>query len=206
MRIAAYMLSCRERALVRQETQERLAATDWSDPPRLEIDCTTLERREARQEHTARLLLRRAIKEAPDFVLFLEDDLEFNRHLRYNLEHWFPLEHMERGGCFFGSLYNPNVCDLERRPDLAFFIANPNAVYGSQAFMFSLATAQYIEAHWEDVIGMQDIKMSRLAARLSPIYYHMPSLVQHLGTKSAWGGHYHCARDFLVDWKSPLGR
>jgi hypothetical protein len=41
-----------------------------------------------------------------------------------------------------------------------------------------------------------------LAARLGPIYYHTPSLVQHLGRQSAWGGHFHYAPDFDPKFKA----
>jgi len=51
--------------------------------------------------------------------------------------------------------------------------------------------------HWERVPGMQDIKMSRLAAKGGwAIYYYAPSLVQHVGRESTWGGGYHYAPDF----------
>jgi hypothetical protein len=61
----------------------------------------------------------------------------------------------------------------------------------------SLDTARFIAAHWHEIEGMQDIKMSRLAARGGwPIYYHSPSLVQHIGRVSTWGGGYHYAPDF----------
>jgi len=31
---------------------------------------------------------------------------------------------------------------------------------------------------------------------MEPIYYHTPSLVQHVGIESAWGGHFHWAPDY----------
>ena len=50
---------------------------------------------------------------------------------------------------------------------------------------------------------MQDIRMSRLAGRFRPpLFYHAPSLVQHLGTVSTWGGGFHEAPDFDPDWKA----
>jgi hypothetical protein len=49
---------------------------------------------------------------------------------------------------------------------------------------------------------MQDIKMSRLAAKIGkPIYYHSPSLVQHVGQASVWGGSFHQSADFDADWR-----
>ncbi len=166
------------------------------------MDQADCERRQQRQERTARRLLERACDRAHDFILFLEDDLEFNRHLRHNLERWQPLIETTAHGHFFGSLYNPTILERQRRSESAYFIAEPEAVYGSQAFVLSVATARHIVRHWEEVPGMQDIKMSRLAARVGPIYYHLPSLVQHVGVASVWGGHYHWANDFSADWKA----
>jgi hypothetical protein len=55
---------------------------------------------------------------------------------------------------------------------------------------------------WYSEIGMQDIKMSRLAGDVTEIYYHRPSLVQHAGVRNDWGGKYHRAIDFNPTWKS----
>jgi hypothetical protein len=202
MKISAYMLSCPERESTRRQTLANIEATDWDEAVWVEIDGTTFERRQNRQERRAWQLVQRVAESDVDLALFLEDDLEFNRHLRHNLENWLPLRHWIPNGNFFGSLYNPNVRALERHPDKAFFVADPDSVYGSQAFIFSVGTAQYIASHWCDVIGMQDLKMSRLAARLGPIYYHTPSLVQHAGAISVWGGSYHTALDFNPEWKA----
>lgn len=200
MRITAYMLSCRERALVRRETLERLGATDWGEPPHVVLDPAPCERPQERQARNARSLLACAIADGADFLLFLEDDLEFNRYLRHNLALWQPLADTPPGAHFFGSLYNPGVRELERKSDRSFFLADPDAVYGSQAFVCSLATARHIEHGWDEVAGMQDIKMSRLAASVGPIYYHVPSLVQHVPVRSVWGGAFHSAGDYDVEW------
>jgi len=50
-------------------------------------------------------------------------------------------------------------------------------------FVMSRKMAEHFVEHWWEVEGMQDIKMSRLAAQLAPIYYHQPSLVQHVGPR-----------------------
>jgi hypothetical protein len=79
---------------------------------------------------------------------------------------------------------------------------DPESIFGSQAFLLSRETAIYVVKHWDSVEGMQDIKMSRLAARLAePVFYHAPSLVQHVGRKSTWGGGFHRARDYDRYWK-----
>lgn len=203
-KIVVYMLSCPEREEMRLRTIANLQATDYAEPPRVEIDQMTFERRQERIEQTARRLLQRAITEVSesDIILFLEDDLEFNRHLLHNLGRWYPLVNARPSGHFFGSLYNPNIRTLSRSPDEAFFVADPEAVYGSQAVLLSVATARHIIERWEEVPGMQDIKMPRLAARVCPLYFHTPSLTQHVGYTSLWDGHYHWAEDFSADWRA----
>ena len=202
MQIKVYMLSCPQREEMRNRSLANLEATDWGEAAIVEVDQTTHERLQQRQTETAFRLLQRAVEEGPPFFLFLEDDLDFNNNLRHNLEHWYPLTQIGPGGHFFASIYNPNVRALEQDEDKAFFIADPNSVYGSQAFVLSGATARHIVNNWESHIGMQDIKMSRLAAQVTPIYYHRPSLVQHIGVESAWGGSYHRTIDFQKHWKA----
>lgn len=201
MQIVAYMMSCTEREATRDQTLADLRSTDWDDKVRVEVDRALYERSQSRQEDTAYNLLRRAIIDRPPCFLFLEDDLIFNRHLRHNLEHWAPVAEVSSTGYFFGSIYNPSVQPRWTNTDAAYFVAEPDSVYGSQAFLLSLATAEHIVEHWLEVIGLQDIKMSRLAAQVSPIYYHVPSLVQHVGS-TTWGGANHSALDFQPEWKA----
>ena len=202
MSIAARMLSCPEREEVRNQTLSKLRHAGWIDDVLVEVDHTTFARRQERQEHTALELLRHAEGAAADFILFLEDDLDFNAHLAHNLERWQPLKQLAAGSHFFGSLYNPTVYARTWDLDHAYFIADPETVYGSQAFILAKATVGYIVEHWAEVPGMQDVKISRLAARLCPLYYHIPSLVQHVGEASAWGGPYHWTNDFSADWRA----
>ena len=54
------------------------------------LDEVASERPQERQERTARRLLERAAADGTGYVLFLEDDLDFNRHLRHNLDHCGP--------------------------------------------------------------------------------------------------------------------
>lgn len=195
------MLSCDARREVRERTLVRLRAAGWTDDVWVEVDRSTHARPQERQSVTSFLLLSRAVADGADAILFLEDDLDFNRHFAHNLRRWAPLRSAARGGHFFASLYNPTISELERRPDADCFVARSNAVYGSQAFVLATETARFIIEHWTRVPGMQDIKMSRLAAEVTPIYYHVPSLVQHIGV-STWGGATHTACDFDPGWRA----
>src|SRR2546428_5154020 len=112
MEITAYILSCPEREQARRQTVENLCATDWLAQPEIEIDNSNYKRRQERQERAARRLVHRAVADDSEFILFLEDDLQFNQHLRHNLEHWFPLRQVNANDHYFGSLYNPTIREL----------------------------------------------------------------------------------------------
>lgn len=196
MRIAAVVITCAGREAVCRETVDALRATDWPGtwPVIIALDHAAEGSRQYRQQMNALTALRAGIGVEPDFILFLEDDVTFNAHLCHNLTHWRPLRDGLLG---MASLYNPTIHEIERVDSQHWFRADGGAVYGSQAYLFSFDTARFVAGHWHEVEGMQDIKMSRLAAQGGwPIYYHTPSLVQHVGKESTWGGGYHYAPDF----------
>ena len=200
-RIAAVMISCPERAALREQTLENLAATDWGgEPVLLQVDRAEHECREIRQTVTALLALQSALRTPADYILFLEDDLGFNRHFRRNLDSWALLQN---GEIALASLCNLGLPMLAGHPAARCFVTPPHTFFGSQALLLSRRAAKYIVAHWDEVEGKQDIKISRLAGRLGqPIFCHAPSLVQHLGIESTWGGAPHHARDFDPGWKA----
>jgi hypothetical protein len=51
---------------------------------------------------------------------------------------------------------------------------------------------------------VESVSSHRLIALevIAVIHYHVPSLVQHVGAASTWGGVYHTAPDFERDWKA----
>jgi hypothetical protein len=132
--------------------------------------------------------------------LFLEDDVTFNRHILHNLTHWPPLA---SGVMILGSLYNPGVRSLASNFRENFSLCPSNACFGSQAFIIAREALKFIIDHWHEADGKQDIRISRLAAHLqSPMFYHAPPLVQHVGVESTWGGDFHKARDFDPGWRA----
>ncbi len=201
LRLAACMISCAARAKLRERTLRHLAATDWGDRPvHLQLDQTQCASPQERQAHASYLALRHGVQTRADYILLLEDDLEFNRFFYHNLSHWAPLV---EGRVTLGGLYNPNLkllaCDVASQAS----IIDPLSIHGSQAFLLSRAAARHLLRHWSEVSGMPDVKMSRLAANLKqPIYYHTPSLVQHVGAKSVAGTSFHQAIDYDPAWKS----
>ena len=202
MKIAAVVITCPGREELCRATVESLRATDWPEtwPIGISSDQAVEGTRQHRQQMNAHAALLAGIELETQFILFLEDDLAFNAHLCHNLTQWRPLRD---GSLGMASLYNPTIHEMERSDSEHWFKADPNAVYGSQAYLFSPDAARFIAQHWHEVDGMQDIKMSRLAARGGwPIYYHSPSLVQHVGELSTWGGGYHYAPDFDAQFKA----
>ena len=201
LRVDAVMISCAERNGVRQQTLDNLRQTDWGTLRlHVQMDEGTGDDHRERQTHCTLLALKQALERAVDYILFLEDDLDFNRHLRENLYRWQPLATRV---VTLASLYNPGVrelaCDFKNHAR----IVAPTSVFGSQAFLLSRATAEYVVRHWRRAGGMQDIKISRLAACLKkPLLYHAPSLVQHIGARSTWGGGFHQAADFDANWRA----
>ena len=136
-------------------------------------------------------------------VLFLEDDLSFNRHLVHNLEHWTPIS---KGFGLLASIYNPGMSMVACSYRDNFSLGLSKNCYGSQALVIARDAIKYVIDHWDESEGMQDLRISRLAANLQPeMFYHSPSLVQHLGKRSTWGGHFHEARDFDKEWKTLAG-
>lgn len=207
-RIQPVMISCSERDRVRAETMRCWDETDWSGPKMvLQLDDGKGGSHLERIRKTARRALESGLRGQSDYVLFLEDDLDFNRALHQNLSAWPPLRH---GQITLASLYNPSLPQAQPDPAWNGFIATSSRMFGSQAYLISREATRYILHHWDDEAVadlMPDLKMPRLAHRLGqPIYYHQPSLVQHTGQRSVWGGHFHRASDFDRWWVSPHGR
>lgn len=201
LRLGAYMLSCVERSAVREETLACLATTDWGSAPVVVLDRGRHERKQNRIADTGRVLLELAVTGDADVFVVFEDDLDFNRFLRHNLGCWKPLVDHVEGEPFFASLYNPNVVPVRSSTDTAAYtVADPDKVYGGQAFLMSVATARWILERWNT--GMPDIVWPRLAAQRSPVFYHRPSLVEHREVPSTWGGYQHQAMDYSPDWKA----
>lgn len=199
----AYVLTCEERAEVCAETVADLARTDWGAAPAVVVDHGNHPKRLERILETGRRLLERVVDEAAhdgEVALVCEDDVSFNRALRHNVERWGPLVDRRSDGHLFGSLYNPGVA-VASAGETAVAV-DPRQFYGSQGTVLSVTTARSLVEQWDDGHGPFDLRLSRLAARWSPVWYHLPSLVQHRSIPSTWGGAPHQADDFSIDWRA----
>jgi hypothetical protein len=197
--IQAGMISCPARETLLAGTLERLRQTDWGEESVwVQMDAGSGSDLRARQEQNARILLERFLSGNSDYLLFLEDDLEFNRHLWKNLMNWSWLT---SGAITLASLYNPGILEAGYDARNRAYLVAPEHVFGSQALLISRAAAEHSITKWDEIPGMQDIKLSRLVGQLrQPIVYHAPSLVQHVQAQSTWGGPFHQAMDFQPDW------
>lgn len=147
--IVAYMLSCKARDQMRRETLRRLRDTDWEAQVTVVLDQSRSENSQERQQETSRHLLTRAARDGGAFVLFLEDDLAFNRHLRHNLDSWSPVRHCGPSGYLLASLYNPGLSLTESLYDRRTASAHRMTVIGSQALLMSSATVRYVLDRWD---------------------------------------------------------
>ena len=204
-RLETYMASCSARDAIRRRTLENLAATDWKGSVTVEFDNPTVSAPLERHGELVRRILRRAASNNAEMMLFLEDDLDFNLHFMHNLRTWPPLQQFSREQHFFASLCNLGIPFPKSLPELAYREADPQLAFGSQALLISRTTARYMVTCWGVEPGPHaDIKLLRLAARVGPLIYYLPSLVQHVGVPSLWGGPFRDAPDFDKNWKSAL--
>ncbi|MGA2863836.1 MAG: hypothetical protein ABSF95_05060 [Verrucomicrobiota bacterium] len=198
---AAVMIPCAARERLRARTLADLARTDWgADGVQVFLDEQRFRYKLENLTHTGWRALKAGLETGADYVLFLEDDPAFNRRLRENLRLW-PL--LQQGRLAVLGLYNPGLPELAW--DLAHHavLVDPNRVFASQAMLLSRPGVECLLEHWFKAPPPLDLKPGWLAANLGqPVAYHCPSLVQHLGRKSVWGGFFHQAPDFSRSWKA----
>jgi ADP-heptose:LPS heptosyltransferase len=195
LRIVASMITCKTRHRIASRTFHSLRASDWGQRPiHIEQDRSKAPDPRMRQTETSHRALKFLQTLSFDYALFLEDDLLFDPQLLTRLRSWSPLLRFRPA---LASLYNPGLCPLAGHPDLNASFVRPEAVFGSQAFLLSRRAVDEVLTRWDEVEGMQDIRISRLAGELDGVvWYHKPSLVQHVGRRSTWGGKFHESPDF----------
>lgn len=201
MRFAGVMVSCPARLQVREESLRDLANTDWGDSPVAVVeDDQSSPEVHARIRRTWQRAIEAALVMEAEFILLMEDDISFNRHLKKNLGSWDPIRLREGHHAFFASLYNPGFQMRYCRPQERYAAAYDHLIWGAQTYVVSRATAGNILDRWGTVKGAPDQMMPRIASQSTPILYHLPSLVQHRAVTSTWGGRIHSASDFDPDW------
>jgi|SRR5688572_16487825 hypothetical protein len=202
---STFVMSCTERWETLQATLGRLRDSGWSEPPEVVLDDGEGTTRLERIHRTWRRVVRRAAEASTEFVLLCEDDLVFGSWFPQNLRSWPLLQALPGSRAFYASLYNPDRPYLLRRPTERYLVADPRFVWGAQALVLTPQTARYIDVHWDECPGNPDQRMPMIAARVTPIYYHVPSLVDHAPVPTTWGGMEHTAFDFDPDFRASRG-
>jgi hypothetical protein len=205
MKFSTFVMSCRERHHALAATLTRLSHTGWPALPRVILDDGVGERRIDRIRRTWRRVMQHTAAEACDAALLLEDDIVFGRWFVENLLSWAPLRNLPPSRAFYASLYNPGRPFIRRNLAEHYLVADPRSVWGAQAIVTTPATARFIEAHWDESDGNPDQRMPFLAGRVTPIYFHAPSLVDHAPEPTTWGGMEHAALDFDMNWRAAEG-
>jgi hypothetical protein len=141
-----------------------------------------------------------------DYYLFLHDDLQFNRWLRYNVCSWLRLHSRER---LLASLVNSGIrseaCDVHNYA----YLASPGAAHSSPAFTISAALLARITGAEKTRLRAGDERpiLSQLSDALNqPVAYHCPSLVQVRDTIRSGFGQLAPAVDYEPWWKRPRAR
>ena len=201
LKIEAIMVSCAGRKQWREQTLANFARTDWGDSPfHLHIDDSDENDFSQRRDQCTYLALRGSLKRAADYVLLLEDDLDFNRHIQHNLNRWNPLNN---GTVALAGLFNPRVRELAADLKNNARIVDPKSIFGSQAFLIAKKTVARLVRRWGKGGDLRPSGICRVAAGLPhPVFYHAPSLVQHIGKPSAPGMGFLQAIDFHPNWRA----
>ncbi len=144
--------------------------------------------------------MKQFLDHSADYLLLLEDDLSFNRHLRHNLQRWRPCRRRE---ITLAGLYNPGLREIAYDVAGHAVAVAPDSAFGCQALLLSRPAVAHAVSGWNALKAAADLRLVSLAVQLGrPLYYHAPSLVQHRLQTSTWGGVAHQARDFDPDWRA----
>lgn len=211
MTFAATLITCPIRDDLCEQTLASLAKSDWGVKPEIFRDEESGSSERTRQ-YTLRALNWFFSATHADYCLFLEDDVLFNVHLRWNLEHWTPL--VDRT-LWIGTLYTPRQENDGFRWASAGkdYISAQGPQYGAQAIILSRHAVALIIRDWA-VSGIPEHPADRCPSDFKmmlpiiwaghPVYYHVPSLVQHVGQQATWISEprFHEAWNFEPEWKA----
>lgn len=105
---------------VTQSTLDSIARSDWGEAVELFVQDNDItgDPRYCQTENYRRLL-ERVVAEAPDYALILEDDVQVNRYLRHNLEHWLVALRHTRDFSAPSTIRISVLCPLQQRLPMA---------------------------------------------------------------------------------------
>ncbi len=173
-----------------ERTRANLGQTDWQRAPVVSWVAP----------ETVRLgwLLESALDRNVDYILLLQGELIFNRHLQHNILRWRPIRRHEAG---VASIYNPrvleNACDFVNNTRIS---SRPDKL-GNEAVLLSAASAKIALERLTRTRAPADPSAAKLASRLrQPIMLHAPSLAQRASKSS--DGDVLMAFDFEPEWRA----
>ena len=200
-----YMLTCRPRYPSAGETLNRWKQTDWGAKPVVHVDAEPERAGEewGRGARARRLtdafagMLRTVLAdggEPDEWLLFLEDDLEFHPRIGSLVRSWAALDD---AGCVLASLFNPSLRAVPGAATLPrAFVTVPETFLGAQALLLRRRVLPLVLEKWDSVPGLQSQRLARILGDSGRIWVHKPSLVQHVAVDSSWGARVQRALDF----------
>ncbi len=199
--ISVHLLTCAGREAYLAETLVSWRACDWGMVAEPEILVN-----EERGEGIPQVvfngfvrILREAMTGDAEYFLVLEDDIAVARYFREAVLAWGPFREGRIGVAHF---YDPGLPMVEENTAGCYKVADSWGVFGSQARLFSRECVEWLLPLYTLAAEHHDQQTARLAALRWPLYYHLPSLVQHTGRLSTWGdGPFHSAGDFDEHWR-----
>lgn len=181
------IITCPQRKDVLNQTLVSYHDADFSASPHIFVDAQNLANVQESQTANSLRALKEMLKLPWAWLLFAEDDVEFNRHIQHNLYTWPELQ---AGAISCGRLYSADT--------FGGLAPNPYLLGGSQGILLERKLAEKIVREWHTLGGMQDLRIFRIAGR---VHVHQPNLVQHRPVRSTWGGLPHYSVTFDYDWR-----
>lgn len=181
------IITCPQRAGVLSQTLISYSDADFSAKPHIFVDAQNLPNRQDSGTVNALRALTEMLKLPWAWLLFAEDDVEFNRHIQHNLYNWLE---PQRGEVICGRLYSTDTGSG--------LVSNSYAIGGSQGILLERNLVKKIVRDWNTQGGGQDLRIFRIAGR---VHVHQPNLVQHRSVQSTWGGRPHFSVTFDYDWR-----
>jgi ADP-heptose:LPS heptosyltransferase len=188
------------------QTLRNLAATDWDEEPFL-VRPNPVGGPSSLDDADPTLptwrTLEQALRGTEDYVLLLEDAMEFNRFLRHNLQAWSLLR---RGSLTLAGLSDQHFKRWAFDAVNHAAMVDPGSISGMPAFLLSRDTVAYLIRHWNEMSSRADLRIPRLAARLGrPLYFHAPSLARPAPPSVALIQEDRTTVDFDPFWKAGNG-
>lgn len=190
------IITCPARSAILSKTLQSYATADFTYPAQVFTDSQKLSDKTVSQTQNAFRALTYMLGLVDwNWLLFAEDDVEFNQHIEHNLRYW---PERVTGDVQCGKLYSCAHYDgvhsgLVPADDVI-------KLGGSQGILLSRAFVLRVVQKWAQCESgiMQDLRLFRLADR---VHVHQPNLVQHRQAISTWGGLPHVSDTFDLHWR-----